>query len=85
MAKQTKSNIQHYPRIQNETNKYHGFFDESQFKVHIQKMDEEVFKLIVKEAITNANLKSSRAILNIEGVVDELVGEILKRGGSEIV
>lgn len=84
MAKQTKSNIQHYPRIQNETNKYHGFFDEGEFKVHVQKISQEVFKLIVKEAITNANLKSSRAILNIEGVTDELIGEILKRGGSEL-
>lgn len=84
MSKQTKSNIQHYPRIKNEANKFHGFFDEGQFKVHIQKIDQEVFKLIVKEAITDANLKSSRAILNIEGVPDELVGEILKRGGSEL-
>lgn len=85
MSKQTKSNIQHYPRIQNETNKFHGFFDEEQFKAHTKKIDKEVFRQIVKEAITNANLKSSRAILNIEGVVDEkLVTTILKRGGSEL-
>lgn len=85
MSKQTKGNIQHYPRIQDEQDKFLGFFDESKFIAHATKISIESFKQIIKEAITNANLKSGRAILNIEGIIDEnKITEVLKKGGNEL-
>ncbi|MBV9961760.1 MAG: hypothetical protein JO072_05885 [Parafilimonas sp.] len=80
-----RSNIQHYPRIQEEGNRFIGFFDDSKFKSHTIKISIETFKRIIQEAITNANLKSSRAILNIEEISDpKKINEILKKGGKEL-
>ncbi|HEX5150474.1 MAG TPA: hypothetical protein VFW07_03435 [Parafilimonas sp.] len=80
-----RSNIQHYPRIQEEGHKFIGFFDNTKFKDHTVKISIDTFKKIIQEAITNANLKSSRAILNIENINDQgKINDILKKGGKEL-
>ena len=44
MAKMSKTNIQNYPRIEDEQSSYHGFFDESKVTPHTKKINERDLK-----------------------------------------
>ncbi len=73
MAKRTVKGLvsQSYPRITNEDDRYHGYLDESRLHPHIHKPTAKEMKRIVVAAITQANKKSSRAILNIDDQAPE--------------
>lgn len=71
MAKLKKSNLQNYPRIENEENQFYGFFDESKVTPHKNIISEKDLKNIIKRAVQIANAKSSRAILNIKDDISE--------------
>lgn len=85
MAKSTKTAIQNYPRIQNENDAYHGFFDDSKVTPHSKKISNKKLKEIIRKALKSANLKSSRAILNIgENVSEKEINEIYVKEGKAL-
>jgi len=71
MTKSNKTAIQAYPKIEDENNEYQGFFDDSRVSPHKKKITQGKLKSIIKDAVKSANLKSSRAILNIGGDISE--------------
>jgi len=56
---------QSYPRIEDETDKFHGFIDDTALKQHTKKIPKTGLRKIIRQAIITANAKSSRAILEI--------------------
>jgi hypothetical protein len=71
MARLKKSNLQSYPRIEDEKSQFHGFFDESKVTPHTTSISDTQLKDIIKRAVKVANAKSSRAILNIKDNISE--------------
>lgn len=85
MAKAIKTNIQNYPRIDDEENSYHGFFDDSKVTAHTKKITERKLKEIISKAVKTANLKSSRAILNIgDNISEEELNKIYIKEGKAL-
>ena len=85
MAKAIKTNIQNYPRIDDEQNSYHGFFDDSKVTPHTKKLSEKKLKEIISKAVKTANLKSSRAILNIgDNISEEELNKIYIKEGKAL-
>lgn len=85
MAKSTKTAIQSYPKIEDENNPYHGFFDDSKVTPHKKKITHDKLKEIIKDAVKSANLKSSRAILNIgDNISEEEILKIYIKEGIEL-
>jgi len=85
MAKGNKTNIQNYPRIEDDQNPYHGFFDESKITPHTRKINEKDLKKIIRDAVKTANLKSSRAILNIgDNISEEELNKIYIKEGKAL-
>ena len=66
MAKLGRSVVQNYPRIDDDTNLFHGFFDDSKVQPHVKDLKDEEINSIIVRAVQAANIKSSRAILNIK-------------------
>ncbi|MEO6812571.1 MAG: hypothetical protein ABI172_01475 [Ginsengibacter sp.] len=82
MAKIKKTNLQNYPRIENEENHFHGYFDESKVTPHKTVISDAELKDIIKRAVIIANVKSSRAILNIkESISEEEINKIYIKQG----
>lgn len=76
---------QNYPRIQDESTKYSGFIDEAQLKEHSKKPSIEELESIIRKAITSANKKSSRAVLNIpDEISDEDLIRFYKKEGKRL-
>lgn len=71
MAKLKKTNIQNYPRIEDEEDQFLGFFDESKVTSHQTIISDKELREIIKRAVRTANAKSSRAILNIKDTISE--------------
>src|SRR5436190_9432651 len=85
MAKSTKTAIQHYPRIEDENDLYNGFFDDSKVTSHKKKISYDKLKEIIKDAVKSANLKSSRAILNIgDDISEEEINKIYIKEGKAL-
>jgi hypothetical protein len=85
MAKRSKTNIQNYPRIENEQIAYHGFFDESKVTPHTKKINDRDLKKIINDAVRTANVKSSRAILNIgDNISEEELSKIYIKEGRAL-
>jgi hypothetical protein len=85
MAKVNKTNIQNYPRIEDDQNPYHGFFNDSKITPHTKKISEKDLKKIIKDAVKTANLKSSRAILNIgDNISEEELNKIYIKEGKAL-
>lgn len=85
MAKSSKTNIQNYPRIDEEENSYHGFFDDSKVTQHTKKISGRKLKEIISKAVKTANLKSSRAILNIgDNISEEELNKIYIKEGKAL-
>lgn len=63
MAKKNSVSIQPYPRI--EEGKFSGYLDETKLKPHTNSIEIETLKKIIDRAIHEANLKSSRKILDL--------------------
>jgi hypothetical protein len=85
MAKSSKPGVQSYPRIQEESDKYHAFFDDSKVTPHSKRIDEKKLKEIIEKAIKSANFKSSRAILNItENISEQEINKTYIKGGKEL-
>lgn len=74
-----KQNIQNYPRVKDESSKYFGMLDESTLVDHLKEIGKEELKEIIKEAIVNANSKSSRVELGLSEDLPEEIKEILYR------
>lgn len=86
MAKLKKSNLQNYPRIEDEENPFSGFFDESKVTPHKTIISDSDLKNIIKKAVQIANAKSSRAILNIhDNVSEEEINKIYIKEGKAVV
>lgn len=79
------SNIQPYPRIQDDQRQA-GLLDDALLQPHTKRMSLAELKGLVRQAIANANLKSSRAILNIpEGAEQTEIENIYRREGRELL
>lgn len=76
---------QNYPRIDDEKDKYFGYIDDSQLKDHSNKPSIEQLKSIIRKAITSANKKSSRAVLNVpDEIGDEDLVKLYKKEGKHL-
>lgn len=85
MAKSTKTVPQAYPRIDDDSRKDYGCLDESTLVLHPAKLPVEKLKGLIRDAISNANSKSSREILSIPpDATEEVVAEICKREGKAL-
>ncbi len=85
MAKSTKTVPQAYPRIDDDSRKDYGCLDDSTLVAHPGKLPVEKLKGLIREAISNANSKSSREILSIPpDATEEVVAEICKREGRKL-
>jgi len=85
MAKISKTAIQNYPRIQDEKDPYHGFFDDSKVTPHSKKLSNKKLKEIITKAVRSANLKSSRAILNIgDDISEQEINKIYIKEGKAL-
>ncbi len=80
MAKMTIP--QNYPRIEDDNSKFNGYLDDSKLKQHSLKIPIENLKIIIENAIINANSKSGRAILNIpiDAKEDLIQAKYIKEG-----
>lgn len=56
---------QPYPRIQDETNDFYDFLDDSKLTPHAHKIEEQVLYSLIDKAIKSANASSSKRILAI--------------------
>jgi len=56
---------QSYPRINKPSDKYHGFLDDKKLIQHKKNIRKDDLKKIIRDAIYEANKKSSRAILDV--------------------
>ncbi|MBX2891742.1 MAG: hypothetical protein KF734_12480 [Saprospiraceae bacterium] len=83
MAKSTFP--QSYPRIQDESDKFHGFLDETSLMEHSSTIGANEIKAIIAKAIAQANAKSSRQILDIpaETSATELI-KIYEKEGKKL-
>lgn len=85
MAIIRKNNLQNYPRITNEGEKFHGFFDEAKVTPHHSVISDKELKNIIRKAVQTANAKSSRAILNIkDNISEEEVNKIYIKEGKAL-
>lgn len=85
MAKARKNNLQNYPRIENEKDPFHGFFDQSKVTPHQTIISEGELTDIIKRAVKIANAKSSRAILNItDNISEEEINKIYIKEGKAL-
>ena len=88
MARRTSasgSNIQLYPRIQGD-HRQADLLDDTTLRAHTGRMSLDELKMLVRQAIANANLKSSRTILNIpEGAEQAEIEKIFRREGRELL
>ena len=87
MAKKLSSSTipQDYPRIQDTDNHSHGCLDDSQFVQHQHKIVIEKLKGFIRQAILNANKKSSREIISIPlDATPEAIDKIHEREGKEL-
>jgi len=76
---------QNYPRINNVINLYHGCLDDSTLVEHIEKISIEDMNEFIKYAITNAEKKSSREILNIpEDATPDQIDDLYRIGGKKL-
>jgi hypothetical protein len=66
MARSTKTVPQAYPRIDDDSRKDYGCLDESALAPHPGKLAIGKLKSLIRDAIRNANNKSSREILYIQ-------------------
>ena len=81
----TGSNIQIYPRIQDDE-KQADLLDDTSLQPHTQQMSLDELKGLVRQAIVNANRKSSRAILNIPNEADQAaIEKIYRREGANLL
>ncbi|HQY92340.1 hypothetical protein [Caldilinea sp.] len=89
MARRTSfsgATVQTYPRIQDSDNKQSDLLDDSTLLPHQQQMSLDEMKDLVRRAIINANLKSSRAILNIpDGADQNEIEKICRREGRNLL
>lgn len=85
MAKISKTSVQDYPRINDETNDYYGFFDDSKVTQHTNHISDDELNLIIIKAVKSANIKSSRAILNIgDNISEEEINKIYIKEGKAL-
>ena len=87
MAKKLSSSTipQDYPRIQDTDNHSHGCLDDSQLVQHQHKIVIEKLKGFIRQAILNANKKSSREIISIPlDASPETIDKIHEREGKEL-
>lgn len=84
MAK--KNTYQSYPRIDDESSKYHGYLDESKLAPHpLKRFTTEKLYQIIREGIEYANKKSSRKIVSLsEGASEEQICREYKIKGREL-
>lgn len=76
---------QNYPRISNEDDPFHSYLDDSKLVPHSYKIPEEQMKNFIKSAITAAQQKSGRVILNIpEKATEEEFNKICIKQGIEL-
>jgi len=76
---------QAYPRIEDENDKFRGFLDEKKLRQHRRKIGLPILRTIIKDAIQNANKKSSRTILKItEGTSEEEIKQKCVKEGKEL-
>lgn len=85
MAKISKTAVQDYPRINDEANSFYGFFDDSKVPPPNKEISEEELNDIIVKSVKSANLKSSRAILNIgDNISEEEVNKIYIKEGKAL-
>jgi hypothetical protein len=88
MARRTGTagaNIQTYPRIQDD-DKQADLLDDAALQPHTRQMSLDALKDLVRQAIVNANQKSSRAILNIpDGADQAAIEKIYRREGANLL
>lgn len=88
MARRTGTagaNIQTYPRIQDD-NRQTDLLDDAALQPHTQRMSLDALKGLVRQAIVNANQKSSRAILNIpDGASQAEIEKTYRREGANLL
>jgi len=85
MAKSAKTVPQPYPRIDDDSRKEYGCLDDSTLVAHPGKLPAEKLKGLIRDAIRNANSKSSREILSIPPeATEEEAAEICKRQGKAL-
>ena len=76
---------QSYPRIEDDSDRYNGFLDDSKLVQHFHKISEEELESIARNAIIQANLKSSRTILKVTpGLSEEQTQDIYSKEGKEL-
>ncbi len=81
----TKTGIQGYPRIQDESRSDYGCLDDSKLKQHTNKISTAKLKQMIRSAIKNANKKSAREILSIPlDSTETEVDRLLAREGKEL-
>lgn len=89
MARKTNiaaSSVQQYPRLQAEHDRQADLLDDSRLAPHSGQLSLDDLKDLVRRAIINANLKSSRAILNIaDGMPADEVEQIYRREGRNLL
>jgi hypothetical protein len=76
---------QNYPRIQDETSRYVGCLDDEQLAQHADRIPLDHLKKLIRDAIINANQKSSRAILALEPeTTPEEIARVYKNEGRKL-
>ncbi|MEP7128390.1 MAG: hypothetical protein ABI729_05960 [Chitinophagales bacterium] len=85
MAKGIRNSIQHYPRIDDESDNFNSFLNENELNPHSYRINESKLKDIIRKAMEYANRKSSRAILNIPlKTKTEDIDRIYNKQGQEL-
>jgi hypothetical protein len=83
MAKTSQTTPQDYPRIQNPDDPYFGCLDDVELIPHFYKIPVSQLKQLIASAISNANSKSSRAILSIpDDASPELMAKTYEKEGK---
>lgn len=86
MAKSAKTVPQLYPRIDDDSRKEYGCLDDSTLVAHPGKLPSKKLKGLIRDAIRNANSKSSREILSIPAdATENEVAEIYEREGKNLL
>ena len=84
-SKSLMTTAQAYPRITDENDNFYGCLDESTLVPHTYKIGQERLKELIESAITNANSKSSRAILSIPfDTTQEEIDKTYEKEGREL-
>ncbi len=85
MAKSAKTVPQAYPRIDDDNRKDYGCLDDSTLVSHPGKLPMEKLKGLIRDAISNANGKSSREIISIPpDATEDQIAEICIREGKAL-